>query len=769
MRGVTIQVNGVVQGVGFRPAVWSLAHQLELTGSVWNGADGVTIELWGTTSQIDQFLQQLQQQPPPLAIIDQITTQSLSGAPAEGFTILESQSGHITTGVAADAATCPDCLRETQSSSNRRYRYPFTNCTHCGPRLSIIHTIPYDRPNTSMAPFAMCPTCQQEYRDPADRRFHAQPNCCPACGPQLWLEDDHGKLLDGDPILQSAELLRQGKIIAIKGIGGIHLACDATSSRAVARLRQRKQRPTKALAVMARDLQQISKHAVLSDLETETLQHQAAPIVILQQQNTALASGIAPLQQTIGFLLPYTPLHHLLMAAVERPIVLTSGNRSGEPQCIDNDQARADLSGIADYWLLHDREIINRVDDSVVRVVNGQLRVIRYGRGYAPERLSLPEGFESTPPLLAMGGALKNSFALLKEGQVTLSQYLGDLEDPYTLREYQHTHQLFHQLLDHQPQAIVVDRHPDYPPTQLGQQRADQQDLPLIEVQHHHAHIAAVMMEHQLPLNHPPLLGIALDGLGYGEDGIIWGGEFLLADYHHYRRIGHLMPVEMIGGDQANREPWRNLVAHLLKAIDLEAFLENHADLELVDYLKQKPLALLQQMVSQQINSPSVSSTGRLIDAVAAAIGIHREQLTFEGEAAIALEALAAMHPSTPGYPYRIDLQNGVAQLSWEPLWHALLSNLKEHTDSTIIAARFHQGLIDAIAEMAQLLCQQNHLKTVALGGGVFQNSLLLKGVTQRLQAAGLTTLSAARFPANDQGTAIGQCAVAAARLVQQR
>lgn len=769
MSGVTIQINGVVQGVGFRPTVWNLANTLQLTGAVWNGANGVTIELWGTMPQIEKFLQQLQQHPPPLAIIDQITTAPLGGTPAKNFTIIESRDGPVTTGVPADAATCPDCLKETLNPDDRRYRYPFTNCTHCGPRLSIIRAIPYDRPNTSMAPFTMCPDCQQEYSNPADRRFHAQPNCCPTCGPQLWLESEDGDRLDGDPITQSADLLRQGKIIAIKGIGGIHLACDATSSKAVAQLRQRKQRPTKALAVMARDLQQISEHAMLSEREAETLQHTTAPIVILQQQTATLAEGVAPLQQTIGFMLPYTPLHHLLMEAVGRPVVLTSGNRTGEPQCIDNDQARTDLTGIADFWLLHDREIINRVDDSVVRIVNEQPRVIRHGRGYAPESLSLPKGFETTPPLLAMGGALKNSFALLRSGQITLSQYLGDLENAHTLREYRHTHQLFQQLFDHQPQSIVVDCHPDYPPTQLGRQWATEQELPLVEVQHHHAHMAAVMVEHQLPLDHPPILGIALDGLGYGEDDSIWGGEFMLFDYHHFRRIGQLIPVEMIGGDRASQEPWRNLVAHLLKAINLEEFLEQHPDLELVKFLKQKPLTTLQQMVEQQINSPLASSTGRLIDAVAAAIDIHQERLTFEGEAAIALETMATQHPNETGYPYRIDSPNHSLQLSWAPLWQAILTDLENHTPPGVIAARFHQGLINAITELALQLCQENERITVALNGGVFQNSLLLNGVTEHLQEAGITVLSAARFPANDQGIAIGQCAIAAALLSRRR
>lgn len=764
MIGRTIQVNGVVQGVGFRPTVWKIAHELSLTGAVWNGADGVTIELWGPEESIEQFLQQLQQNPPPLAIINQLESTPLEGTPAETFTIIQSRGGHVTTGVAADAATCPACLKDIQNRDNRRYHYPFTNCTHCGPRLSIIRSVPYDRPNTSMAPFTMCPECQQEYEDPADRRFHAQPNCCPACGPKLWLEDRQQQQLPGDPIQQAATLLQQGKIVAIKGIGGIHLACDAQSEAAVALLRERKRRPTKALAVMVASLQQAHQYAAISEAEAEALESQAAPIVILQQQGETLAPSITPLQRSIGFMLPYSPLHHLLMAAVARPIVLTSGNQSGEPQCISNEAARSDLTGIADYWLLHDREIINRVDDSVVQVVDGEPRTLRHGRGYAPESLPMPSGFEPIPELLAMGGELKNSFALLREGRITASQYLGDLEDASTLQEYRHTHQLFQQLFDHQPEAIVVDRHPDYLPTQLGQQWAEAQALPLIEVQHHHAHIAACMVEQQLPLDTPPLLGIALDGLGYGDEAAIWGGEFLKVTYSSYRRIGHFAPVAMIGGAKASREPWRNTVAHLFSAIGQQPLLERYGDLELVQYLQQKPLSTLQQMVDREINSPLASSSGRLIDAVAAAVGICREQLSFEGEAAIALEALAAPYmPNESGYPVQSALQDGTLELSWQPLWEALLQDLQQQTTPAVVAARFHHALIESIADAAQQLCQQHQLQSIVLGGGVFQNRLLLEGVSNRLRKAGFKVHSPAKTATNDQSIAIGQCAVAAA------
>ena len=771
MSGITIQVNGVVQGVGFRPTVWSLANQLELTGSVWNGADGVTIELWGEAAALKQFVSDLQTTPPPLAIINEITTAPLAGDAPEGFTIIPSQGGHITTGVAADAATCPDCLEDIRNPKNRRYRYPFTNCTHCGPRLSIIHTIPYDRPNTSMAPFTMCPDCQQEYEDPADRRFHAQPNCCPVCGPRLWIEDSEGNTLSGDPITQTAQQLLDGKIVAIKGIGGFHLACDATHEAAIQRLRQRKRRPTKALAVMVTNLEEAHRYVTLNTAESEALQSRAAPIVVAAIGGEALAPSLSPLHPTLGIMLPYSPLHHLLMETVGRPIVLTSGNRSGEPQCITNETARNDLQGIADYWLLHDREIINRVDDSVVREMGGNIRTLRHGRGYAPESRALPEGFEESPDLLAMGGELKNSFALLHQGRITSAQYIGDLKGQSNFEAYRNTHQLYQQLFDHHPQQIVIDQHPDYLSTQLGATWARERELSLAAVQHHHAHIAAVMVEHQIPRTTPPLLGIALDGLGYGDHGEIWGGEFLLADYCHYQRLGRFVPTAMIGGSKASLEPWRNLVAHLFAAIGHERLLEQYGDLELTHALQQKPLTTLQQMIEQRLNSPLASSAGRLVDAVAAALNLHREQISFEGEAAIALEGLATQtsDSSAEGYPYRLELVDGLLQLSWEPLWEALLKDLQTGLSAPNIALRFHHGLSDAIAAVANRLCQQHSLDTVALGGGVFQNRLLLEGVTERLQQAGFIVLSANHIPANDQGIAMGQCAIAAAQPLTPR
>lgn len=774
--GRSIHINGVVQGVGFRPAVWKLARENQLVGSVRNGGAGVLIEAWGTESRIDHFLQQLQADPPPLATIKQIHTTPLTTNPPEQFTIAGSAAGRAATGVAADAASCPYCIDEVMEPDNRRYRYPFTNCTHCGPRLSIIRSIPYDRENSSMAPFTMCAACQEEYDDPEDRRFHAQPNCCPECGPQLWLEERSGETPPSregglDPIEQTATLLRKGKIVAIKGVGGVHLACDATNEEVVAELRRRKQRGRKPFAVMARNCEMAQRYCTLSPTERELLVSSTAPIVVLQQGGEPLAPSVSPIQQGIGLMLPYTPLHHLLMEGVEFPIVLTSGNRASEPQCISNEEARRELAGIADYWLLHDREIVSRVDDSVIQVVDGTPRTLRLGRGMAPAPVTLPGGFEASPPLLAMGGALKNSFSLLQHGRVTCSQYMGDLENSRTLREYQRTMHLYQELFGHHSQTVVVDRHPDYLSSQLGREWAQQQGLSLLEVQHHHAHIASCMVEHGVPLDAPPLLGIAMDGLGYGERGEIWGGEFLVADYRGFQRVGNLAPTALPGGNRAAREPWRNSYAHLAAASGWKQITQAHPDLEIVHYLETKPLGTLGKMVRQGVNSPLSSSCGRLIDAVAAALGFCRESITFEGEATIELESAATPHfaeQERDGYPFQLQQDNGQTEIGWRPMWEGILHDLEQGAVAGVIAARFHQGLIDAITETTTVLCQIHDIDRVALGGGVFQNRLLLEGITKKLERKGLAVLSPQQIPANDQGIAIGQCAIAAAILLQQ-
>jgi hydrogenase maturation protein HypF len=775
MPGESIRVTGIVQGVGFRPTVWRLASECALTGQVWNDAEGVLIHAWGSRESLDTFVRRIQAEQPPLSHIDAIARAPLveEGEVPAAFEIVTSRQGEARTGVAADAATCAACLADVLDPANRRFRYPFTNCTHCGPRLSIIRAIPYDRANTSMSPFTMCPRCQAEYDDPADRRFHAQPNACGDCGPRVWLEDAAGRRLppdeDGDVIDTAARLIREGHIVAIRGIGGFHLACDAGSGTAVDELRRRKVRYHKALALMARDIDMVRRFAELDETGATLLHDRAAPIVVLDAAGESLAAGIAPGQHTLGFMLPYTPLHHLLMQDMARPVVMTSGNRSDEPQTIDNRDARRRLEQIADYYLLHDRDIVNRLDDSVLRVADGRPRFLRRARGYAPQPVLLPEEFAQAGSILAMGGELKNTFCLLQAGRAVLSQHIGDLEDAVTYGDYHHSLELYRGLFDHQPACIVVDQHPQYLSTRLGQEQAQASGLPLQKVQHHHAHIASCLAEHGLPLDTRPVLGIVLDGLGFGGDDTFWGGEFLLADYAGFRRLARFQPVHMLGGSQAMREPWRNTLAHLLLNFGWEPIRERYPDLDIVRFLETRPLEGFQTMAEKGLNSPLASSCGRLFDAVAAAIGLCRERVSHEGQAAIELESLATgeFHcQASHGYPF--DLEEGeIRTLGWRRFWEALLEDLHQGVAAAVIAARFHQGLVQAVTESARVLCDERGLDTAVLGGGVFQNRLLLEGVSSSLRQSDIRVLSPEKVPANDGGLALGQVAVAAARLIR--
>ena len=768
MAGESIRVTGTVQGVGFRPSVWRLARECGIRGRVWNDAQGVLIHAWGSAGSLDGFVQRLWSEQPPLANIEQVLRHELGDeqAPPGDFSIVLSQQGEVRTGVAADAATCPECLAEVLDPANRRYRYPFTNCTHCGPRLSIVRTIPYDRANTSMAVFPMCASCRSEYENPADRRFHAQPNACPDCGPQVWIENAGGERVAADDTADSIEtaarLIREGAIVAIKGIGGIHLACDAGSDAAVNRLRERKHRYQKALALMAADIGMVRRFASVDDAEAELLANRSAPIVVLQAKGEQLAGGLAPGQNTLGLMLPYTPLHHLLMQNMRRPVVLTSGNRSEEPQTISNQEAHERLEQIADYYLLHDREIVNRLDDSVLRAADGQARFLRRARGYAPQPIPLTGSIDSGKNILAMGGELKNTFCLLKADRAILSQHMGDLEDAVTYRDYQHNLRLYRQLFDFTPDTIVVDKHPNYLSTGLGRAIAAEEDLNIVEVQHHHAHITACMAEHGLPLDTGKVLGVALDGLGFGEDGTLWGGEFLLADYLEYERLAHFQPAAMLGGAQAMYEPWRNTLAQLITNLGWEQVADMYSDLDIVRYLENKPLANLQAMAQRGLNSPLASSAGRLFDAVAAAIGVCREHAGYEGQAAIELEALAvAEFEGQAGQAYPYAEQDGV--LSWEPLWSALLEDLRQHASPGIMAARFHHCIASAVVDTALRLSAERNIHTLVLSGGVFQNRLLLERSSALLRAEGLEVLAPLKTPANDGGLSLGQAAVAAA------
>ncbi|MEA5583142.1 carbamoyltransferase HypF [Nodularia harveyana UHCC-0300] len=774
-----IRVRGTVQGVGFRPTVYRLAKVCGLVGDVCNDGEGVLIRVSGSEAAIAEFVGRLYLECPPLGKIQELTRVSYEGdGDFTDFVISRSVSSSKNTEVTPDAAICPQCQQEIFDPFSRFFRYPLTNCTHCGPRFSIIRGIPYDRCNTSMSAFAMCAECEREYHNVENRRFHAQPVACHTCGPRAWLERADGKPVTAsmfsmlDDVDAVCTLLQKGEIVAIKGLGGIHLACDATQEAAVQKLRQRKGRYHKPLALMARDIAVIAEYCTFNDTEKELLVSSAAPIVLLQKNSECLiAPSVSPGLNYLGFMLPYTPLHHLILRRMNRPIVLTSGNIADEPQCIDNGEAREKLGKIADYFLFHNREIVNRVDDSVTRVIDNQVKIIRRARGYAPAPMILPPGFEEVTPILAMGSELKNTFCLLQNNQAILSQHLGDLENAAAFHAYQDTLNLYLNLFEHQPEAIAVDKHPEYLSTKLGKKLADVNQIPLYQIQHHHAHIAACMAENHIPLNSAPVLGIALDGLGYGEDGTLWGGEFLLADYRQFQRLATFKPVAMIGGEKAIYQPWRNTYAHLLSADIWDESQQKYPELEIIKLLQQQPLKLLKQAVEQGINSPPASSVGRLFDAVAAAIGIYPEECSYEGQSAIAIEALVDSrklnnYKETLNYPFSLNFSDSIYYIDSRPMWQALLQDLQKQINPSEIALKFHQSLAQTIVNVVKLICQENLINQVVLTGGVFQNSILLTQVSQNLQSLGINVLTHSLLPSNDSNISLGQAIITAAQLI---
>lgn len=778
-----IRVRGLVQGVGFRPMVWRLATGMGLSGEVLNDCDGVLVRVAADRTSAEQLVAAIEAECPPLARIDAMEVRpSDFRSDGEGFRIAASARGEMRTEVAPDAATCPECLAEIRDPFARRFRYPFTNCTHCGPRLSIVCDAPYDREHTTMAAFTMCAACRAEYESPSDRRFHAQPIACYRCGPRVSLEKLGGGTVEPtafgmlDDVDAAAGLLLKGHIVAIKGLGGYHLACDATNEGAVTRLRARKRRFTKAFALMARDFEVIRRYARVGPAEETALASTAAPVVLLEaRSDRRLPEAVAPGLSTLGFMLPYTPLHHLLFRRLDRPIVMTSGNLSDEPQVIDDEEARECLTDIADFLLSHDRRIAVRLDDSVVRLVGDRARLVRRARGFAPGALPLPEGLRDRLPILAMGGELKSTFCLLGGQEAILSPHIGDLEDARTLGDYERMLALFCDLFDHRPAAIAVDLHGDYLSTGLGRKLAREKGLRLIEVQHHHAHVASCLAENEVALGDGPVLGIALDGSGQGDDGTIWGGEFLLADYGGYRRVGTFKPVALPGGARAIREPWRNTLAHILAEMGWASFAMNFADTPLFDYLSGKPVETMAAMIQSGVNAPLASSCGRLFDAVAAAIGLCRDEVFHEGEAAMRLEALVDREALDAveedlAYPFGIPYLAGPRLPYIEPMamWQALLGDLYEATAPEIIAARFHKGLARAIVAMATKVTHDGDhpiTRRVALSGGVFQNCSLAEELTLRLEAEGFEVLAHSKVPANDGGLSLGQAAIAAAAM----
>ena len=770
-RREALLVRGVVQGVGFRPFVYRLALEEGLAGFVGNGTDGVTIEIEGPSVSVESFIARLRSEAPPLARIDSVAVREEAPTGSAGFRIVASEVlGRVSTGIPADAATCPDCLRELLSPVDRRYRYPFLNCTNCGPRFTITRRIPYDRPQTSMAHFKMCAACQAEYDDPANRRFHAQPNACWDCGPQLSLVAADGAEIPATDIVDATiARLAAGQILAIKGIGGFHLAVDATNEAAVVRLRERKHRYGKPLAVMVRDLDAARTICALSEAEEKLLTTPARPIVLVRRCGPGtIAPSVAPGIPWLGLFLPYAPLHHLLFADSRlQALVMTSANLSEEPIAIDNDEARARLGAIADAFLMHDRDILQRCDDSVAAIVDGAPQLIRRARGFVP--LSVPLPFEA-PPLLAVGGHLKNVFALAHGRFVYQSQHLGDLENLTGLN-------FFCESLDHlmrtfeiEPETVVHDLHPGYLSTEWAKEWAGERGLRLIAVQHHHAHVAGCMAEHGIDSE---FIGLSLDGTGYGTDGRIWGGEVLISTLRRFERFAHLDYVPMPGGEAAIREPWRMALGHLHHSgFDVESP-------EMLNLIgaKAPEVRVLRRMIERQVNAPFTSSCGRLFDAAAAVI-LQRTHVDYEAQAAIELEGLAVDEPYLDkrseiddASAYELEFFGGnwparePIKISATPMWHALIGNLFASVPRPRIAARFHAAVASAFIRAAIEARTATGIHQVALSGGCMHNRRVARLLRTGLEANGFQVFQHRNVSPGDGGLSYGQSAVAAARV----
>ncbi|EME52240.1 [NiFe] hydrogenase maturation protein HypF [Amycolatopsis decaplanina DSM 44594] len=748
-----MRIEGIVQGVGFRPFVHGLATRLGLAGHVGNDVDGVFVEVEGPAADIEAFLVALRRDAPPLAAVERVTSVETAPNDGRGFSIVPSDPGGGKRAlVAADSAVCDDCLRELGDTGDRRFGYPFINCTNCGPRFTIVRDVPYDRPLTTMAGFGLCTVCAAEYHDPADRRFHAQPTCCADCGPRLRLRDTAGREVPGDPIAAAAALLREGRVLAIKGIGGQHLAVLAADERATALLRKRKHREDKPFAVMVSDVDDARTLCEVDTAGRESLTSRRRPIVLLPRLADApVAAAVAPGTRQLGLLLPYSPLHHLLLAAVAAPIVLTSGNVSEEPIAYTDADAFARLGGIADAFLTHDRPIHIRTDDSVVRPWRGRESVLRRSRGFVPEPVTLP--WTAPRPLLACGAELKNTFCLVKDRFAVISQHIGDLENFETLRSFTEGIVHFRRLFDIDPALVAHDLHPEYLSTKHASDLAEHSGVELVGVQHHHAHIASCLIDNG---EEGPVLGVAFDGTGFGDDGTIWGGEFLLADLTTYARVGHLAPVPMPGGTTAIRQPWRMAAAYLDQAFD-GCPPTNLA----VSGRNATTWATVIALARRRMASPLTSSAGRLFDAVSAVLGI-RDTVHYEGQAAIELEQLADAG-ERDAYPVSVS-GAGPLVVAGADLVRAVAEDVLRGVPPAVVSARFHNGMAEVIARCCVSLREGTGVDTVAISGGVFQNLLLLDRTVDLLHENGFRVLTHTRVPANDGGISLGQAAVAAAR-----
>ena len=755
--GKKILIRGIVQGVGFRPTVYTYASQAGISGWVRNTSNGVEIQAGGTQEDLEQFVVRLRNNPPPLAQIDMFQVEDCPPPQNGSFQILES---HPSEGdfipISPDLATCPDCLRELFDPNDRRFRYPFINCTNCGPRYTIIEDIPYDRPKTTMAPFHLCPECEREYQDPANRRFHAQPVACPVCGPSIWLEVKGNMQARGDDaIRESRNLIRAGKVVALKGLGGYHLACNAFDENAVSILRARKNRIQKPFALMAANLSVLQEYAHLSPAEEALLCSPESPIVILEKKGDSLPGSIAPGQNSLGFMLPYTPLHHLLLESGDgfpQVLVMTSGNLVEEPIDFQDAKARLNLSSLADAILIHDRGINIRTDDSVVREFQSSLYPIRRARGYAPAPIQLPF---SVDPILAVGAELKNTVAVARDTYAFLSHHIGDLENLETMDSFEQAIPHLEHLFRVKPRAIACDLHPDYRSSMYARDRFCTEEIPLIQVQHHHAHLASCLADNGWS-SEDPVIGVCFDGTGLGLDGSIWGGEFLVGNYVGFERKFHLAYTPLPGGDSSIKHPYKTALAFLWKAgLDWDDSIPS------VRIPSPSEQAVLWQQLDQSINTPMTSSVGRLFDAVSSLLGLCQDS-TYEGEAAIRLEN--SVDPAEQG-TYDLDFLPG--QIDPTPMIRQIIRDFRGKVPIPVISARFHNTMAGMVLETVVKIQAETKIPTVALSGGVWQNMTLLKAVDHRLTHAGFVVLHHRQVPANDGGISLGQVAVASAQILK--
>jgi hydrogenase maturation protein HypF len=774
LRLASISVRGIVQGVGFRPFVYGLAVKHNLKGWVYNTSEDVKIEIEGKAEAIRQFEQELQTQAPPLARIENITVEHHRPVGYRKFEIRKSQAQRRKYQlISPDVATCQPCLDEVMDPEDRRYRYPFTNCTNCGPRFTIIEGMPYDRPKTTMRYFQMCPQCQAEYDNPRDRRFHAQPDACPKCGPQVQLVDNQGNVVNGsDPIAVASQLLKEGRILAIKGLGGFLLACDATNDNAIRTLRARKNRPSKPFAIMVATVEEAKKHCYVLPREEELLTSPQSPIVLMSwKEGSSVSREVAPNLWFLGIMLPYTPVHHILLRDVGLPLVMTSGNLSEEPIARDNDEALRRLSGIADYFLVHNRDIYSRYDDSVAMVERGTSQLLRRARSYAPYPIQLPF---KTRQVLGCGAEDKNTFCLTKDNYAFVSQHIGDMENMETLEHFDNTISLYKRLFHIEPKIIAHDLHPDYLSTKYAQELGAA-GMKLVPVQHHHAHIASCLADNGVE---GPVIGVIFDGTGMGADGNIWGGEFLVADYRDFRRAGHLEYLPLPGGDAAIKKPYRTAIGYVLTLLgedglsDVIASAAKQSHATSISQVGEVEIEIIKRQIERKINSPATSSMGRLFDAISALLGI-RGEIDYEGQAAVELEMAAysgvigasvsdkGIASAQGSYPYRIAEDKGIRVVGLKDLFSAIIEDLQHGVSRGRISVRFHNTVAQMTNEMCGLIADETGITRVALSGGVFQNRLLLRKAIGLLEGSGLQVLTHRQVPCNDGDVSLGQAVIA--------